>query len=30
MMKIVFWLLTAAIVASGIWLIYTMQGAPGA
>jgi len=30
MMKILFWLLTAAIVVSGIWLIMNMQGAPGA
>jgi len=30
MMKILFWLLTAAIVASGIYLIMYMQSAPGA
>jgi hypothetical protein len=29
-MKILFWLLTAAIVGCGICLIYTMQGVPGA
>lgn len=29
-MKILFWLLTAAIFGCGIWLIYTMQGVPGA
>ncbi len=29
-MKIIFWLMTAALVAGGIYLIMYMQGAPGA
>lgn len=29
MMKILFWLLTAAIVGSGIWVILDMLAAPG-
>jgi hypothetical protein len=30
MMKILFWLLTAAIIACGIYIIMDMQGVPGA
>jgi hypothetical protein len=30
MMKILFWLMTAAIIAGGIYLIMYMQSAPGA
>jgi len=29
MMKILFWLLTAAIIACGIWIILDMQAASG-
>ena len=29
MMKIIFWLLTAAIIGSGIWMILDMQAASG-
>jgi len=29
MMKTIFWLLTAAIIGSGIWIIFDMQAASG-
>jgi len=30
MKKLLFWLLTAGMIAFGIWLIVTMQGTPAA
>lgn len=30
MNKVFFWIIAAIIIAGGLWLITTMQGAPGA